>query len=366
MVQTGDIHFVHGRTPTHNVITTMNFIFYEKESLKDIDIVVLTGDVWDSLTTNPNPDSVLARQWISRFVKDCADNDVILRVLEGTPDHDRKQSVEFVAFETTCDVKHITELCVEYIERLDMTFLWVPDEIRANHEEIWAATCQVLAEANLTRVDVGQVHGGFDLHFPAILELPAHDSERYSSIVKYGVFCNHIHKAAQFKKIWGPGSPDRLAHNEEGPKGYHRVTFIPAEERMEVQWIENPHAWIYKAIDVRGLSLEDIVTKARAIAMPLHHGAYVRLDFGDPTIMSGALTTLRVEIPHIQWELKNEKKKGIVADKTVYKKELYTTVQTTPDNALGVMTGWLISKNLITPAQEPKLAKIFAAANQEL
>lgn len=366
MIQTGDVHLCHGRTPTWNVIRSLNYMFYENESLKDVDIVVLAGDVWDSLTAMSHADAELSRQWIRRFVEDCAANDVILRVMEGTPDHDRKQSREFVLHETSCDIKHVTELCVEFIERLGLWFLWVPDEIRINHEEIWKATCEVMAAAGLEKVHFAIMHGAFDFHFPPAMNIPAHDTSRYSGLVEYAVLVNHIHKAAHREKVWGPGSPDRLAHGEEGEKGYHRITINIPQTKMELQWIRNPHAWSYRAINVRGKTLDEIIPLAREIATPLHSGAWVRLDFGDPTIMSGALVTLRQEIPHVQWEIKNEKKKGVVADKTVYKQERYTGVQVTRDNALGVITSWLQQKQLLPPEQQPMLGRLFDTANQEL
>lgn len=366
MIQTGDIHLVHGRTPTWSVIRSLNYMFYENESLKDVDIIVLAGDVWDSLAAQSHADAEMSRQWIRRFVEDCAANDVILRVLEGTPDHDRKQSSEFVLHATTCDVKHVTELSVEFIERLGLWFLWVPDEIRINHEEIWKATCEVMAAANLQKVHFAVVHGGFDFHFPPDWGIACHGTERYSSLVEYAVLCNHIHKAGHRGKVWGPGSPDRLAHGEEGDKGYHRITINIPDQKMELQWIRNPHAWSYRAINVRGKSLEEIIPLAREVATPLHAGAWVRLDFGDPTIMSGALVTLRQEIPHVQWEIKNEKKKGVVADKTVYKQERYTGVQVTPDNVQSVLVDWLKGKELLKPEQQPMLERLLETANQEI
>lgn len=366
ILQTGDIHLTHRRTPTYNIIRTLNYIFYENESLKDTDLIVLAGDVWDAIVAMSHVDAELSRQWIGRFVEDCAANNVILRVMEGTPDHDRKQSSEFVLHDTMCDVKHVTELCVEYIERLGLWLLWIPDEIRINHEEIWKATCEVMANAGLEKVHFAIMHGAFDFHFPPEMNIPGHDTERYSGLVEYAVLVNHIHKAAHRNKVWGPGSPDRLAHGEEGAKGYHRITVCVPEQRMELQWIENPHAWTYRAINVRGLSLEEIVHRARSIAEPLPTGSWVRLDFGDPTIMAGALITLRTEIPHVQWEIKNEKKKGVVADKTIYRQERFTGVQVTRDNVLGVLTSWLQEKQLLRPEQEPLLGKLLETADQEL
>jgi K+-sensing histidine kinase KdpD len=82
--------------------------------------------------------------------------------------------------------------------------------------------------------------------------------------------------------------------------------------------------------------------------------------------MSGALVTLRQEIPHVQWEIKNEKKKGVVADKTVYKQERYTGVQVTRDNVKSVLVDWLKGKDLLRPDQQPMLEQVLETANQEI
>ena len=83
-------------------------------------------------------------------------------------------------------------------------------------------------------------------------------------------------------------------------------------------------------------------------------------------MMSGALTTLRMELPHVQWEIKNQKKKGIVADKATYKQERFTGVQTTRDNAFDVITSWLKAKDLLTTKHEPIIARILAVADEEV
>lgn len=366
ILQTGDIHLCHRRTPTANILRTLNYMFFENESLKDVDLIILAGDVWDALTSQSHADAELSRQWIRLFVEACSQNDVILRVMEGTPDHDRNQSREFILHQTGCDVKYIETLCIERIERLGLDILYIPDEIRINHEEIWKATCEVMAEANLTRVDLAIMHGAFDFHFPPGMNIPAHDTSRYSGLVKHAVLVNHIHKAAHKEKVWGPGSPDRLAHNEEGPKGYHRITLCYPEDRMELQWVENPFAWTYRAINVRGKELNEIIQLAKLTAAGIPPGSWVRLDFGDPTVMSGALHMLRVEFPHVQWEIKNEKKKGVVADKTIYKQERYTGVQITRDNVHGVITSWLRNKQLLGDHQEAMLASLLSTANEGL
>jgi hypothetical protein len=364
IIQTGDIHVCQSRTPTSNIIRTLNYIFYEKESLAETDLVIINGDFWDTLVTLPNDDALLARQWIRQFVAACAEHNVTIDVLEGTPDHDWKQSSEFVAFETTCNVRHITELSIVRHEHLDLNILYVPDEWKPTMEGIWQDVCHVLSEAKLDRVDVACVHGGFDFNFPPEYGIKSHSSERYSSIVKYACFANHIHTAKHHLKVHGPGSPDRLAQGEEGDKGYHRVTIDQKAETINIQWIKNPHAWTHKTIDVQGMDLDQIVQVTRETAKPLRAGSYLRLKNGEPLVVKAALITLRLEIKHVILEYKNKKQNGIMQNSGNQKANgaRYTGVHISKTNATDVLVGWLRTKGLTNDAQLPLLEQTLRNA----
>jgi DNA repair exonuclease SbcCD nuclease subunit len=361
IIQTGDIHLCHKRTPTANIIRTLNYIFYENESLAETDLIILAGDVWDTLVTMPNDDALLARQWIRKFVEDCAQHNVILDVLEGTPDHDWEQSSEFTLFETSCEVRYIKTLQIVRHEHLDLNILYVPDEWRPTIEAIWEDVCVAMTEAGLDKVDVAVVHGGFDFNFPPEYNIKGHSAERFSSIVKHAVFANHIHKAQSFMKVHGPGSPDRLAQGEEGDKGYHRVVIDQKTDQMRIQWIKNPHAWTHIAINVADMSVEEIVAKAKAIAAPLRAGSYLRFDNGDPLVVKAVLWALKAEIPHVILEYKNKKQAGITQTHQTYAKK-FSGTHINRNNAKESIVGWLQGKGLTDDSQGQYLSDILQRA----
>lgn len=364
IIQTGDWHLCQNRTPTANIIRTLNYIFYEKESLAETDLVMVTGDVWDTLVTLPNDDAKLGREWIRKFVNDCELHGVTLDVLEGTPDHDWKQSSEFVAFETKCNVRHITQLSIVRHEHLDLNILYVPDEWKPTMEGIWQDVCHVMSEAGLDRVDLAGVHGGFEFNFPPEYGIKSHSSERYSNIVKYACFANHIHVAKHHLKVHGPGSPDRLAHGEEGDKGYHRVVIDQKAETINIQWIKNPHAWTHKTINVEGMDLDQIVQVVREAAKPLRAGSYLRLKNGEPLVVKSALITLRLEIKHVILEYKNKKQSGIMQNSGNQKANgmRYTGVHINKTNAIDVLVGWLNTKGLVSEGQAPLIEQTLRNA----
>lgn len=364
IIQTGDWHFCQNRTPTANIIRSLNYIFYEKESLAETDLVIVNGDVWDTLVTLPNDDAILAREWIRKFVNDCEMHNVTLDVLEGTPDHDWKQSSEFVAFETKCNVRHITQLSIVRHEHLDLNIIYVPDEWKPTMEGVWQDVCHVMSEAGLERVDLACVHGGFDFNFPPEYGIKSHSSERYSNIVKYACFANHIHTAKHHLKVHGPGSPDRLAQGEEGDKGYHRVVIDQKAETINIQWIKNPHAWTHKTIDVQGMNLDQIVQITRETAKPLRAGSYLRLKNGEPLVVKSALITLRLEIKHVIFEYKNKKQNGIMQNSGTQKANgaRYTGVHINKTNAVDVLVGWLNTKGLVSEGQSSLLEQTLRTA----
>lgn len=365
-LQTGDIHLGHRRTPTTNIIRSLNYIFFEKNNLKDVDVVFIAGDVWDYLLNMPDSDAMLGRQWIRGFVKACEVNDVIVRVLEGTPDHDWKQSKEFVAFETTCDIKHVTELSIEFHEKLGISILYVPDECRPTVDAVWRDVCGLLTENNLTQVDLAIVHSGFDFQYPPGLGITCHDSALYSSIVKYGAFANHVHIAAQKDKVYGPGSPDRLSHGEEGDKGYHSFTINKATEELTVRWIVNPHAWRYKAIDVTGMKPDVILSVARQEASKLHAGAYIRLDYGNALEVRALIKSLALEFPSLVWEYKDKKKTKREQQDTEFLKKKFSSPNMSRDNAESLIVDWINRKKPTEPTTLNKVIEIIKTSVSEI
>lgn len=366
ILQTGDVHFGHKRTPTHNIIQSLNQMMYVDNNLRDVDAVIINGDLFDSLLPMPHPDALAARQWMRNFVYQCEINNTIVISLEGTPDHDWKQGLEFTAFETTCDIRHATELSIERIEKLGLTILYVPDECRATPELVWQDVCALLAKNNLDKVDIALVHSGFDFQYPPGLGIKSHDSSLYSGIVKYGVFANHVHTAAQLKKVYGPGSLTRLAHNEEEPKGYHKININHETEKMIVQWIENKHAWTYKAYDVSGLSMEQIIELGRLKAIGLQDGAYVRFDFGDPVVVRSAIAQLGIELPYVIWEMKKEKRSKREEDDIAFTKERFNSPSLTRENSVGVITDWINRKRQVSDDTMNNVVSVLNNAIKEV
>lgn len=312
----GDIHLGHPNTTTESIIRGLDKVFCQTAALDDIDMIVLEGDVFDRQLTFSDQNAFLIQQWIYRLLRLCKDKDILLRVLEGTPSHDWKQSQEFGLINSVssigADLRYVDKLSIEYIERFDINVLYIPDEWRVYCDETWVDVQALLAKEGLSQVDFCIMHGCFPHQMPKNLHkrIDMHVSERYLSIVKYLIFVGHIHHYSQYERILAAGSFDRLCHGEESPKGYIDVTVYP-EGEFEATFRENTLARIYKTIDCKSLDVDTAMRRVERVISKLPKQSAIRLLANplDPAI--GLLNVLEISYPDYQWTISVTQNKNI-------------------------------------------------------
>lgn len=190
-------------------------------------------------------------------------------VLEGTPDHDWKQSKSFITenelFGIGADIRYVDTVEIIYLERLDMHFLCVPDAWRPTTAETWEIVQATLKRHNLTKVDFCVMHGCFPHQLPELDgKIQMHDSQKYMSITEYYIIIGHIHQSSQFEKIIAPGSIGRLAHRDEGDKGHVRLDIDLINRKDKIRFIKNPFATPYVTIDMRKLESDAVFKRIEA------------------------------------------------------------------------------------------------------
>lgn len=297
-----DVHLGHQRTPTEKIIETLERIFPDNAKTAALDLIWITGDLFDKLLMLPEYRVILVHGWICRFLKLCKKHDILVRVLEGTPSHDYKQSRLLVSANEEggigADLVYHGSVAIERIERFDMTVLYVPDEMGTG-DEVWKLTQQKLQEAGVSQVDFAMMHGCFEFQLPPAAHSESlHRQIRYEDIVRRVIVIGHDHIHKQSGKVWVPGSTERLTHGEEGPKGHLRGKAL--ENRTEMSFVENVHAKIYKTVDVKGLSLSD--TYALLDALPEYpDGSAIRIQAKKDGPIKEAVTVLKDR--YFKWTL---------------------------------------------------------------
>ncbi len=262
MASISDIHLAHPRTSTYHIIENLRAAFPDNAETAKLDILFFAGDVFDRLMNLPQDEVDVIQEWIADLLKLCVKHNIIVRVLEGTPSHDWRQSKQFVnvnnSLHIKANLKYIDTLSIEVIDELGgLSVLYVPDEWNADASVTWQQTVELLAIHGMTQVDVACMHGSFDYQLP-VESVKNHNSEQYMSIVRGYITIGHVHiRSERGGKILAQGSFDRLSHGEESAKGHYRACLSPAGN---YHWfVENSGARIYKTLDCREMSTEEVI-----------------------------------------------------------------------------------------------------------
>ena len=245
---TGDDHLGHLKTPTKHIIAS--FIKHILNELnKDADVLFIEGDLFDRLLDLNSKEAQLIIAFFNFLLSYCYQNNILLRVLEGTPSHDWQQSQTLVQLNEIrthkCDLKYHKVLDIEYIERINKHVLYIPDEWTNSHDDLERQIQEKLNEHSITQVDIAILHGQFAYQFAGRPYHGFHYKEEYFlQLVRGFIHVGHYHMHNPMDRILPAGSLERLAHGEEEPKGYIIVN--------DDNWtfVENTDAWIYKTLNI--------------------------------------------------------------------------------------------------------------------
>lgn len=343
-----DIHLGHPNTETIHILRNLEKAFPTSAETEALDIVFFSGDVFDRLLNLPDDNVSEIEDWINVFLRRCKALNIIVRVLEGTPSHDWKQSKMFEKINRIgnigCDVKHVTTLSIEYFEQFDKSVLYVPDEWEPEPDDTWKQVKDLLSINGLERVDFAIMHGSFPHQLPSHVKVPMHDPDRYLSIVKYIICIGHIHKPSIYDRIFTPGSFDRLSHNEEEPKGHIRF-HLKENDEWNVVFIENKEAKIYKTISCLGLNIDDALEKVSNIAKELPKNSFVRIEAEKEDAIIVSLDVLKNKFPDLVWSTKVSVKNTSGKEMLIDMRAKFKGLDITKDNLFGLLIERIKNKN---------------------
>lgn len=309
----GDIHLGHHKTQTHSILDNLRRAFPDNETTGELDLVLFEGDVFDRLLVFPSENTVEITYWIMEFLDICRRRKIRVRVLEGTPSHDWRQSLIFDtlnrAMGSHVDLKYVDTLSIEYIEALGLNVLYVPDEWAPEADDVWRQTKDLLNAHGLERVDIACMHGAFNYQIP--MSHNTHIPERYLSIVKHYIFIGHVHKHQPLDRILPAGSFDRLCHGEEEPKGHVRAVIYPDGQR-EYEFVENPGAKIYKTLDMQDTPLVEALARLKDQVADCPEGSHYRLRLKRNDELFTAIATVRSLYPQFYWTTQLEEIEAVI------------------------------------------------------
>ena len=319
-----DIHLGHKRNSTSEIIANLRCAIPDDAKTSELDILFLAGDVFDDLLNLPDTDVLEISAWIVNLLYICKKHGILLRILEGTPSHDWKQSQLFLMLEkitnSGADVKYISDLSIEYIERFGINVLYVPDEWDSP-ENTLKQVHELLRAKGLEKVDYAIMHGQFEFQLPAHVKAPKHDSASYLAIVKELIFIGHVHLHSRYDRIIAQGSFDRLSHGEEGAKGHVRAV-VYLDGRKDIIFVENTTAKKFVTIKVTDMNLDDSLAMIDDNVLTLPDKSHVRIEANYDHPLFTSMEVLVRRNPMFTWtKLPREQEKDdevFVEDNSVF------------------------------------------------
>ncbi len=219
----GDVHLLHGRVPTAHIVNILT------EKIIDagrISAIYLVGALWDDSRYLRTEDSKVAIAFIVWLLNYCKVQGIALRVLEGTPSHDHKQSEMIVNMNATigADAMYLNEVGVMYDPAIDAVIGWVQDEYRIDATETERIMDEKMLSGGYDKLDFCFMHGMFKFQSP-VENIRYFDMSFWLARVRQLIMIGHDHRPKQWDRIRVTGSPERLSHGEEEDKGVTIVDY---------------------------------------------------------------------------------------------------------------------------------------------
>lgn len=353
-----DVHLGNKRNTTYDICRNLDKFFdnyTSKSKFIDLDIIFIGGDLFDKLLVFNSDDIYESISFLYRLMRFCLNSKIKLRILEGTPSHDWKQSkianiLKEHALEDL-DYKYIDSLSIEYIQDLGINVLYVPDEWTDSADETYQQVLVLLKDNNLEQVDIAMMHGLFNYQLKDMPNISIkHNENNYLSIVKYFINIGHIHTFSFYDRILAQGSFDRIGHNEEESKG-GIVCNIFKDGDMNYNFIENKSAKIFKTIEFKTNDLEKNRKKLNKLLVGLPLDSYIRIKAKKDNPIYSSLEEIKLQYPEY-----NFTKKSIEDDKeekTIlsYITEVYKPITINKDNIETTLVNQITSKHELKQIQ---------------
>lgn len=309
-----DIHLIHRQTPTKDLVNQF-WKCLSKEDSESLDLITISGDIFDMLSQFVTDDVKCARAWGTRLMRHCKRHNIILVLLEGTDSHDVKQARWFIeqneSAEIHADVRYYEKLCI-VDEDFGLKMLYLPDNY-SHDPAVTLADVKALIEKH-GDPDGFLIHQGFEYQLPpeALVSATVHSSDEYNALAKRGnawIISGHIHLRSQKDRIRVGGSFGRLAHGEEGAKGYIRYT-LREDYNDEWVFVDNPYANIYKTITAYGITAEELSPYIESKTKGLPDRSNVRIKCKAEDVAAGVLPSIKIAYPNFNWAIKVDKKQN--------------------------------------------------------
>lgn len=256
-----DIHFGNNLVPS--IVMSDKLIRVVFPYLKDIDLLILSGDITD---TELSFDSLESQQVVEFFIKlyrECEKHNVTICLLRGTVSHDRNNLRTLKALHETYgfknDLHYHETIGVTEIKHLGLRIGFLPDNLpyKTSGDAI-AHLKELMFQKGWDYLDYVSFHGYAKHVVPdgMMQSDMIFDIEQFD-FVKRAIASGHVHTPSHISHTFENshtvhffynGSFERMAHNEEEDKGL--VLIKEDGDDTEFTYIKNPYATGFHTFDL--------------------------------------------------------------------------------------------------------------------
>lgn len=301
-----DIHFGHRKTLAHEIIANLEAYLIDlvEVNKQPLSVIFIAGDIFDRLFDGSDESLFEVTRFAFRFFRFCDRHEITVRILEGTPSHDRRQSKIFdVIYKEGsfhCGFRYIDKVEVETMPELGKRrILYVPDRPTVKTEDTMKEIHKAIQDEGMDGVDIAIMHGMFEYQCPkAIGNVEKYNEQEMMSIVREYIHIGHVHTFSTYERILAQGSFDRIAHGEEDPKGGVLVQLGVTPEENRWFFIPNERAKLYKTIKLKGDDIEKALSQIEKATASFPRGSFVRLQAKKTHPLLQSFDQLAVQFPH--------------------------------------------------------------------
>ena len=368
-----DLHAGHPRLRTNELVNHLDWYFGNyspTHAFTNLDIIFIAGDLFDSALNFRSEDVLLITRWLGSLMQFCSTHSIKLRILEGTPSHDNKQSrisnIVFDLLNVKLDFKYVETLYIEQMEDIGLSVLYMPDEWAGSTAKAQKQVEEMMAEMHLDKVDIACMHGMFRYQVPMQAnESLKHNEEFYLGIVRFFINIGHIHTHSTLERIIAQGSFDRMSHGEEEAKGA-TICYIRKEGDHGFVFLENKHAKIFKTVHVKHLDIDKAVKQITKVADSLPDRSYLRIKAkaGHPVL--NVINELKLRYPFINFTKvteEDDREATMVVKEVTGLEDDYIPISITKENVVPLLKETITHKYTLTGDQQRRLDQILLKAH---
>lgn len=329
LVNISDIHI--GKKDDMRLKEELEIFFDYLKDTENIDMITISGDLFDRVLTANEYGTTLALEFIQRLI-DLYIPEIDIRIIKGTRSHDFNQLDILKVFKEKAG-SHFKIIEKNEVEVFNgYKILYLPEEYPTDYDDFYKENL-LGVEDKVYDFIIG--HGMIDfIAFTGYEDdsenrvhgTPTHKADDLIRVTKGPIIFGHIHEKQEYKdKIYYTGSYSRYSFDTPSEKGFMLFDIDDDDpSKFKMTFIENTKAPTYAVLDIDKLNLEGVDDHVKYIKELSDKYDFVKIKTGNKANLDIA-RALTEKDSSIKVQSVNKEKETIKVDpkyEYILKKEL--------------------------------------------